>query len=76
MQLDGHRLRSPGSTTHTRGRLGAYQAQYVVTTSTLDYVVDNRNEMLYDEAERYRAASRTSLGPPAVRLRSTSTTTG
>ena len=44
----------PGSTTHTRGRLGAYQAQYVVTTSTLDYVVDNRNEMLYDEAERYR----------------------
>ena len=44
----------PGSTTHTRGRLGAYQAQYVVTTSTLDYVVGNRNEMLYDEAERYR----------------------
>ena len=44
----------PGSTTHTRGRLGAYQAQYVVTTSTLEYVVDNRNGMLYDEAERYR----------------------
>jgi hypothetical protein len=44
----------PGSTTHTRGRLGAFQAQYVVTTSTLDYVVENRNEMLYDEAERYR----------------------
>jgi hypothetical protein len=44
----------PGSTTHTRGRLGAFQAQYVVTTSSLDYVADNRNEMLYDEAERYR----------------------
>jgi hypothetical protein len=44
----------PGSTTHTLGRLGAYQAQYIVTTSTLEYVVDNRNEMLFDEAERYR----------------------
>ena len=43
----------PGSTTHTRGRLGAYQAQYVVTSS-LEYVSANRNEMLYDEAERYR----------------------
>ena len=44
----------PGSTTHTRGRLGAYQAQYVVTTSSLEYVSANRNEMLFDEAERYR----------------------
>ena len=44
----------PGSTTHTRGRLGAYQAQYVVTTSSIEYVSANRNEMLYDEAERYR----------------------
>jgi Zinc carboxypeptidase len=43
-----------GSTTHTRGRLGAYQIQYITTTSTLEYVVANRNEMLYDEAERYR----------------------
>ncbi|MGH7358674.1 MAG: hypothetical protein ACREJR_07670, partial [Candidatus Rokuibacteriota bacterium] len=44
----------PGSTTHTLGRLGAYQAQYITTTSTLEYVSDNRDEMLYDEAERYR----------------------
>ncbi|MGH9027352.1 MAG: hypothetical protein ACRDWD_14740, partial [Acidimicrobiia bacterium] len=44
----------PGSTTHTLGRLGAYQAQYITTTSTLEYVGDNRDEMLYDEAERYR----------------------
>ena len=44
----------PGSTTHTRGRLGAFQAQYVVTTSSLEYVAANRNEMLFDEAERYR----------------------
>ena len=44
----------PGSTTHTRGRLGAFQAQYVVTTSSLEYVSANRNEMLFDEAERYR----------------------
>jgi Zinc carboxypeptidase len=38
----------------TPGRLGAYEAQYITTTSTLEYVVANRNEMLYDEAERYR----------------------
>ncbi len=36
------------------GRLGSYHAQYITTTSTLEYVVDNRNEMLYDETERYR----------------------
>ena len=34
--------------------MGAFQIQYITTTSTLEYVVDNRNEMLYDEAERYR----------------------
>lgn len=44
----------PGSTTHTLGRLGSFQMQYIVTTSTLEYVVANRDEMLYDEAERYR----------------------
>ncbi|MGH3060322.1 MAG: M14 family zinc carboxypeptidase, partial [Gaiellaceae bacterium] len=38
----------------TPGRLGAYETQYITTTSTLEYVVANRNEMLYDEAERYR----------------------
>ena len=43
-----------GSTTHTRGRLGAFQMQYIVTTSSLEYVSANRNEMLFDEAERYR----------------------
>ena len=67
----------PGSTTHTRGRLGAYQAQYVVTTSSLEYVSANRNEMLYDEAERYRRGVE---DEPRVRLlsgpRSTWTTTG
>ena len=36
------------------GRLGSFWAQYITTTSTLEYVVANRNEMLYDEAERYR----------------------
>ena len=44
----------PGSTTHTRGRLGAFLAQYTVSHSTLEFVVDHRNEMLYDETERYR----------------------
>ncbi|MGH3023924.1 MAG: M14 family zinc carboxypeptidase [Gaiellaceae bacterium] len=38
----------------TPGRLGAYETQYITTTSTLEYVAANRNEMLYDEAERYR----------------------
>ncbi|HXV32528.1 MAG TPA: M14 family zinc carboxypeptidase [Gaiellaceae bacterium] len=42
------------SVAETPGRLGSFQIQYITTTSTLDYVVDNRNEMLYDEAERYR----------------------
>jgi hypothetical protein len=44
----------PGAAPPALGRLGSFQAQYIVTTSTLDYVVANRNEMLYDEAERYR----------------------
>ena len=38
----------------TPGRLGSFEIQYIVTKSSLDYVVANRNEMLYDEAERYR----------------------
>jgi hypothetical protein len=36
------------------GRLGSYNAQYITTTSTLEYVVANRNEMIFDETERYR----------------------
>jgi Zinc carboxypeptidase len=44
----------PGAVDPPRGRLAAFHAQYIVTTSTLEYVVGNRNEMLYDEAERYR----------------------
>ncbi len=47
----------------TLGRLGAYETQYIVTTSSLEYVVANRNEMLYDEAERYR---RSVAGEPRV----------
>jgi hypothetical protein len=44
----------PGATNPPRGRLAAYLAQYTVTTSTLEYVVAERNGMLFDEAERYR----------------------
>ena len=66
----------PGSTTHTRGRLGAFQVQYITTTSTLEYVSANRNEMLYDEAERYRRGVRASPASTAASRRSTSTTTG
>ncbi|MGH3011464.1 MAG: M14 family zinc carboxypeptidase [Gaiellaceae bacterium] len=44
----------PGSTPLALGRLGSFHAQYITTTSTLEYVSANRNEMLFDEAERYR----------------------
>ncbi len=44
----------PGSTTHTLGRLGSFQIQYIVATSSLEYVIEHRNEMLNDETERYR----------------------
>ena len=44
----------PGATNPPRGRLAAFQAQYTVTTSTLEYVAAKRNGMLFDEAERYR----------------------
>jgi hypothetical protein len=44
----------PGSTTHTLGRRGALQAQYVTTWSTLTFDVEHRSELLHDEAERYR----------------------
>jgi hypothetical protein len=40
--------------TETPGRLGSFEIQYITTTSTLEYVVANRDEMLFDEAERYR----------------------
>jgi hypothetical protein len=44
----------PGTTPPALGRLGSFQAQYITTTSTLEYVAANRNQMLFDEAERYR----------------------
>jgi Zinc carboxypeptidase len=44
----------PGSTTHQRGRLGAYLAQRVVTLSTMDFMVANRNELLWKQMEVYR----------------------
>ncbi len=67
----------PGATDPPRGRLAAYLAQYTVTTSTLEYVVDKRNGMLFDEAERYRRGVEDEARVrPVVRLRSTWTTTG
>ena len=44
----------PARRTHTRGRLGAYQAQYVVTTRRSSTSPRNRNGCSTDEAERYR----------------------
>lgn len=38
----------------TPGRLGSFQIQYIVATSTLEYVIEHRNAMLDDETERYR----------------------
>ncbi len=42
----------PGSTMHQRGRLGARLAQDTTVWSTIDYVIDNRDEMLRDELVR------------------------
>ena len=44
----------PGSTTHQRGRLGAYMAQRAVTLSTMDFMIENRNELLDTQMEVYR----------------------
>ena len=58
----------PGSTTHQRGRLGAYLAQRVVTLSTMDFAMDNRNELLDTQMEVYRrgvtGAARPACCPP------------
>ena len=63
------------ATTHHQRPAWARRIQYITTTSTLEYVVDNRNEMLYDEAERYRRGVAGDRASTATR-RSTSTTTG
>ncbi len=44
----------PGSTTHQRGRLGAYLAQQMVSHSTMQFAMDNRNELLNTQMEVYR----------------------
>ena len=41
-----------GSTTHTRGRLGAREQQEIIIWSTLDFAIDNKVEMLSDMLER------------------------
>jgi Zinc carboxypeptidase len=43
----------PGSTTHTRGRLGSYEIQRTVALSTLAFVVVHGREMLADLTTRY-----------------------
>jgi hypothetical protein len=53
-QTDGDCGLPGDAVVETPGRLGSFQIQYLTTTSTLEYVAANRNEMLYDEAERYR----------------------
>ena len=44
----------PGSTTHQRGRLGAYLAQRMVTMSTMDFMLANKNELMDTQMEVYR----------------------
>ena len=55
VQLDGHGLRPPRfDDAHPPAASPPTRPSTTVTTSTLEYVADNRNGMLFDEAERYR----------------------
>ncbi len=42
----------PGSTTHTRGRLGAREQQEILVWSSFDFTLENRRELLHDLLER------------------------
>ncbi len=44
----------PGNTTHQRGRLGAYLAQRMVVLSTMDFMIENKNELMDTQMEVYR----------------------
>ena len=52
--LDGSTVEMCQSVTLCGGRAGARKAQYVVSWSTMQFVVDNRADMLFDELENYR----------------------
>jgi len=52
--LDGSTVQMCQSVTSCGGRAGARRAQYVVSWSTMQYVVEHRADMLYDELEIYR----------------------
>ena len=54
--LDGSTVEMCSGTTPCGGRVGSRKAQYVVSWSTLKYVVEHRSAMLYDELEIYRRA--------------------
>jgi hypothetical protein len=54
----------PGSTTHQLGRLGARLAQETVVWSTLQFDIEHRSAMLFDELERYRRGVTNAPRPP------------
>jgi hypothetical protein len=54
----------PGSTTHTLGRLGAYQQQLITSESTLEFSVDNGPETLHDLTTRYLRGVNDAPRPP------------
>jgi len=52
--LDGSTVEMCQSVARCGGRVSARRAQYVVSWSTMLFVVDHRGDMLYDEFENYR----------------------
>jgi Zinc carboxypeptidase len=52
--LDSSTVEMCQSVTICGGRDGARRAQYVISWSTMEFVVDHRDEMLFDELEIYR----------------------
>ena len=55
---------APGLTTFPRGRLAARLAQYTVGTSTLDFDIANRQELMHDMLEIYRRGAAGEPRPP------------
>jgi hypothetical protein len=52
--LDGSTVEMCRDVTRCGGRAGARRAQYVISWSTMQFVVDHRGGMLHDELENYR----------------------
>jgi hypothetical protein len=55
---------APGLSSFPRGRLAARLAQYTVATSTLDFDIANRHDLMYDLLEIYRRGNNDEARPP------------